>query len=263
MIGSPGFMSPEQAAGYEVGPPTDIFSLGAVLAFAATGEGPFGTGTTAALLYRVVHGDPRLDRVPAEVRPLIERCLAKDPRQRPTADGLLAEVGALQPTPNWLPESIIRAFAPIPRHPAPATAARPPPSAPALRRSGRLRRSASSARRRHRPRRPAPRRRYPAGKACCWPPQAIRRPPLQGHAAFRGYPSSRGRVSSAPAQPAPAGRLPGQPPPGGSNRPQRRLWRPMVLVWIIAGMIAAGVAGFAVTSFTGGKRPPRASPPPD
>ena len=102
VIGSPGFMSPEQAAGYEVGPPTDIFSLGAVLAFAATGEGPFGTGTTAALLYRVVHGDPSLDRVPSEVRPLIERCLAKDPSQRPTADGLLAEVGALQPTPNWV-----------------------------------------------------------------------------------------------------------------------------------------------------------------
>ena len=112
VIGSPGFMSPEQAAGYEVGPPSDIFSLGAVLAFAATGEGPFGTGTTAALLYRVVHGDPSLDRVPSEVRPLIERCLAKDPRQRPTADGLLAEVGALQPTSNWLPESIIRAALP-------------------------------------------------------------------------------------------------------------------------------------------------------
>ena len=94
VIGSPGFMSPEQAAGFEIGPPTDIFSLGAVLAFAATGENPFGTGTTAALPYRVVHGTPSLDRVPAEVRPLIERCLAKDPSQRPTAAGLLAEVGA-------------------------------------------------------------------------------------------------------------------------------------------------------------------------
>ena len=94
VIGSPGFMSPEQAAGYEVGPPSDIFSLGAILAFAATGEGPFGTATTAALLYRVVHGIPSPDRVPTEVRRLIERCLAKDPSQRPTADGLLAEVGA-------------------------------------------------------------------------------------------------------------------------------------------------------------------------
>ena len=53
--------------------------------------------------------------MPTEVRPLIERCLAKNPSQRPTADGLLAEVGALQPTSNWLPESIIRAFTRIPR----------------------------------------------------------------------------------------------------------------------------------------------------
>jgi serine/threonine protein kinase len=111
VIGSPGFMSPEQAMGLDVGPPSDIFSLGAVLAFAATGVGPFGSGTTVALLYRVVHGSPSLDQVPAEVRPLIERCLAKDPSQRPTADGLLAQVGALQPAANWLPESIIRAFA--------------------------------------------------------------------------------------------------------------------------------------------------------
>src|SRR6201993_3362576 len=56
VVGSPGVMSPEQAMGSDVGPPSDIFNLGAVLAFAATGEGPFGTGTTAALLYRVVHG---------------------------------------------------------------------------------------------------------------------------------------------------------------------------------------------------------------
>ena len=56
VLGSPGFMSPEQAAGNEVGPPSDIFSLGAVLAFAAAGEDPFGSGPTAALLYRVVHG---------------------------------------------------------------------------------------------------------------------------------------------------------------------------------------------------------------
>ena len=55
MIGSPGFMSPEQAEGCEVGPASDIFSLGAVLAFAATGEGPFGPGSSAALVYRVIH----------------------------------------------------------------------------------------------------------------------------------------------------------------------------------------------------------------
>ena len=100
VVGSPGFMSPEQAMGSDVGPPSDIFNLGAVLAFAATGEGPFGTGTTAALLYRVVHGTPSLYQVPPGVRPLIEHCLAKDPRHRPTAGGLLAGLGALQPRGN-------------------------------------------------------------------------------------------------------------------------------------------------------------------
>ena len=64
VIGSPGFMSPEQAEGREVGPPSDIFSLGAVLTFAASSHGPFGTGPTAALVYRVVHGPPVLEPRP-------------------------------------------------------------------------------------------------------------------------------------------------------------------------------------------------------
>ena len=70
VMGSPGFMSPEQALGKKVGPLSDVFSLGAVLAFAATGERPFGTGTPIELLDRVIHGAPNLDKVPPEVRPL-------------------------------------------------------------------------------------------------------------------------------------------------------------------------------------------------
>src|ERR1700722_2910576 len=105
-LGSPGFMPPEQAEGGGVRPASDIFSLGAVLVFAATGEGPFGTGSTAALVYRVVHSQPNLDRVPDEVRPLAERCLAKDPGERPTAAELLAEVGGVQLASGWLPESL-------------------------------------------------------------------------------------------------------------------------------------------------------------
>ncbi len=97
VVGSPGFMSPEQAEGREVGPASDIFSLGAVLAFAATGAGPFGGGSTPALVYRVVHSPASLDHVPPEVRPLIERCLAKDPVRRPAARELLAEAGAGRP----------------------------------------------------------------------------------------------------------------------------------------------------------------------
>ena len=103
VVGTPSFMSPEQAAGQEVGPLSDVFSLGAVLAFAATGRKPFGTGQPAAVLERVVRGTADLEDAPAEVRPLIERCLAKDPGQRPTAAELLAGVttaqAAMEPGP--------------------------------------------------------------------------------------------------------------------------------------------------------------------
>src|SRR5215471_11162895 len=96
VVGTPSFMSPEQAAGKEVGPLSDVFSLGAVLAFAATGRKPFGTGPPAAVLERVVRGPADLQDAPAEVRPLIERCLAKDPGRRPAAAELLAGVTAAQ-----------------------------------------------------------------------------------------------------------------------------------------------------------------------
>jgi hypothetical protein len=121
VIGSPGFMSPEQAQGHEVGPPSDVFSLGAVLTFAATGEGPFGSGSTVALLYRVVSAPPATEALPAELRPLIERCLAKDPQQRPGTGDLLSELNA-SPEAGWLPAPVAHGLpAPVahglPTHP--------------------------------------------------------------------------------------------------------------------------------------------------
>jgi eukaryotic-like serine/threonine-protein kinase len=110
VMGSPGFMSPEQAEGREVGPASDIFSLGAVLTFAATGEGPFGSGSSMTLVHRLVTGQARLDRVPAAVRPLVEHCLAADPRQRPTASDLLAGMGVAEPAVGWLPDRMTRVF---------------------------------------------------------------------------------------------------------------------------------------------------------
>ena len=107
VIGSPGFMSPEQAEGGAAGLPSDIFSLGAVLAFAASGQRPFGSGSSPALLYRVVHGTPDLAKVPDQIRPLIERCLTKDPSARPAAADVLAQVGIDQPVTGWLPEAVI------------------------------------------------------------------------------------------------------------------------------------------------------------
>jgi len=110
-IGSPGFLSPEQAVGNEVGPPSDIFSLGALLAFAASGNGPFGVGLAPALIYRVVHEPPALEGVPAQLRPLIGRCLAKEPGARPTANDLLADLADVHPGAQWLPPQITSALA--------------------------------------------------------------------------------------------------------------------------------------------------------
>ena len=117
VVGSPGFMSPEQAVGSKVGPPSDVFSLGAVIAFAAAGQAPFGDGTTSALVYRVVYAPPALDGVPEELRHVVERCLAKDPGERPTTAELLADLDGTDLAAGWLPEPIADGLA---RHVPPA-----------------------------------------------------------------------------------------------------------------------------------------------
>ena len=93
-IGTPAYMSPEQAQGHAVGPASDIFSLGSVLAFAAAGAPPFGGGEMFAVGFRVVHGEPDLTRVPAPLRPVIDACLAKDPDARPGLGQLMHTVAA-------------------------------------------------------------------------------------------------------------------------------------------------------------------------
>ncbi|MFB7943738.1 protein kinase [Kitasatospora phosalacinea] len=106
VVGSPGFMSPEQAAGSPAGPAGDVFSLGALLAFAATGTAPFGEGVSAAvLLYRVLHEQPELDGLDGELREAVTACLAKDPAQRPTPAELRARLApaAADGPEGWLP----------------------------------------------------------------------------------------------------------------------------------------------------------------
>ncbi|MGA5040583.1 serine/threonine-protein kinase [Streptomyces capoamus] len=83
-VGSPGFLAPEQVRGAAVTPATDVFSLGATLAYASTGDSPFGHGSSEVMLYRVVHEEPQLSGVPDALAPLIRACLAKDPDERPS-----------------------------------------------------------------------------------------------------------------------------------------------------------------------------------
>jgi Protein kinase domain/PQQ-like domain len=129
VIGSPGYLSPEQAEPNRgVGPASDVFSLGAVLCYAATGHGPWGNGSTAALIYRVVFGEPDIADVPYEIRPLVARCLAKLPQQRPTAADILAELGDRELVSGWLAQGNIDR-APGPGQPSRAATLGPAPRA--------------------------------------------------------------------------------------------------------------------------------------
>ncbi|MFF4753430.1 bifunctional serine/threonine-protein kinase/ABC transporter substrate-binding protein [Streptomyces sp. NPDC002514] len=114
IVGTPGFLSPEQAAGGDrLGPASDVFSLGCVLAYAATGRPPFGAGAVDALLYRTVHDEPDLEGLDEELAAVLRRCLAKDPAERPTPDGLDAALVEDVPsgTADWLPAGVVRMVA--------------------------------------------------------------------------------------------------------------------------------------------------------
>ncbi|GLW00171.1 serine/threonine protein kinase [Streptomyces lavendulae subsp. lavendulae] len=108
-IGSPGYMSPEQILGKGVTGASDVFSLGAVLAFAATGRPPFTGDNSATLLYKVVHEPPELDGVPAgELRELIGSCLEKAAERRPAPEALVAALGwAPGGGRGWLPGPLV------------------------------------------------------------------------------------------------------------------------------------------------------------
>ncbi len=107
VIGSPEFMSPEQAHGHSLTAATDLFSLGSVLVFAATGRSPFTGSSAAQALYNVVHVEPDLTGVPDPMREVVAACLDKEPGRRPTPHELLdrlVAIGAASPgTAPWPP----------------------------------------------------------------------------------------------------------------------------------------------------------------
>ncbi|MBG0813222.1 serine/threonine-protein kinase [Planomonospora sp. ID82291] len=88
-VGLPAYQAPERLDGAAPAPPADVFAWAATVAFAATGAAPFGGGTVAATINRILHDEPDLSAVPGELGDLLAECLAKDPADRPAAGAAL------------------------------------------------------------------------------------------------------------------------------------------------------------------------------
>ena len=194
IVGSPAYMSPEQAGGEEAGPPSDVFSLGCVLVFAATGAAPFKGETLRALLFQVITAEPDLSGLPAGLAQLVRRCLAKEPAQRPAPAEIVADLGPAGLLHDWLPPAVAAA---LPGYSPAALGVIPPPG------------TGQAATQTRPPYQPPP-----AG-----PPASHQAGPLAGYRTGTP-PGGGGPRPGAPA--APSGYL---PPPGG-YQPQPAAYQP-------------------------------------
>ncbi|MGY4997126.1 protein kinase domain-containing protein [Streptomyces sp. 900105245] len=219
-IGTPGFMSPEQLTDQPVSPASDVFALGAVLAYTGTGTGPFGAGTPHVLHYRAVHEPPSLASLSPALREVVAACLAKDPDQRPTVAGLLdrfasadgaggdTDTAVLLAEPGWMPDRVARLVqthnvtdllgTPPAEQPSPARPVSPPPA-------------------------PGPHRAPP---------------PTTGH----HHPVTPASLQSAPAGPTPATRPLGviPRPPGQGLEPGRPIARRSTVLGLAGTALTAG-----------------------
>ena len=131
VLGTPAFMAPEQVAGRPVSPATDVFALGHLVAYAATGHSAFGDGHFSSLVYRIVQEQPDLSGCPDGLRELVSQCMAKDPAQRPdlaeimvfAKDGLAGQTMQLADA-AWLPAPVAGTLAGYDTSAAPQAAPR-------------------------------------------------------------------------------------------------------------------------------------------
>jgi serine/threonine kinase PknH len=249
-IGSPQYMSPEQVRGEPVTPAADVWALGALACFAATGRPPFGDGPQAAVLYRVMHEAPDLNGLPGELPGILGACMSRDPAARPSPARVLewCQPGAAgrtaEYTQDWLPAALaadLAGHAPPPVTPAypaatlggPATA-QPPAAYPGAA--------------------------YPGA---AYPGAAV---PGQPFAAYPGAPVPDQHAPTVPAGPAaypmpgptvpqsyssmPGAGIPGQfpaaGPPGGPGR--GRSSRALVAAVVAAVVVLGVLVGYAVTA---------------
>jgi hypothetical protein len=259
-VGSPGFLAPEQVRGAAVTPATDVFSLGATLAYASMGDSPFGHGSSEVMLYRVVHEEAQLHGVPDALAPLVRACLAKDPQERPSTLQLslrLKEIAAREA------QGLADARPPAPR------------AAEADRPTGRLAETYPEQQRElRRPpgpqgsQGPPPPRGASAGSRGAAPVRGGVAP-ARGGGAARGGPPASPRPGSRPApgsrnttrsgtgsRPAPRGGA-GRPPPrptGTGRRPANpRLLRQRLFVFVVVTLLVA----LGIAAAQGCQGPPR------
>ncbi|MFD8288336.1 serine/threonine-protein kinase [Streptomyces lavendulae] len=238
VVGSPGFMSPEQARGDVTGPAGDVFALGAVMAFAATGTAPFGEKDSAAvLLYRIVHEEPELGGIGGELRDLVRGCLEKDPGRRPAPaelrrrlDGIGAE-GTRLGERGWLPRSVSDAVAraavellDLEGESADTRAVPPVPADP------------------------------PTAMTAPLPPPAATVPhPAPGGFGPPGPPHSGGHAPAPPYAHGPAPVAPPGPYPYAGARPAApRRWVGRLLALVVIGVVTAALAGLVTWQVAGG-----------
>ncbi|WP_028810463.1 serine/threonine-protein kinase [Streptomyces flavidovirens] len=227
LVGSPGFMAPEQVRGERITPACDIFCLGSVMAYAATGRLPFGTADSGvhALMYRIATEPPTLDGIPEGLQDLIGSCLHKDPAARPSLARVLERTRGGDSGDPWLPAALV---AQLGRHaiellevenPADTTTtpAAGPPGAPGLAHdgAGRGRAGVLPAGRRTQP--PRTNQDLPEGSAPEETPRNGTGPSAPASGATPG-PHATPTVVTPPTAPPPPGALP--PLPAGYTLPQ-------------------------------------------
>ncbi|WP_210580615.1 serine/threonine-protein kinase [Streptomyces sp. GESEQ-4] len=273
LVGSPGFMAPEQVRGDRITPACDVFCLGSVLAYAATGNLPFGATNSGvhALMFRIAQEEPDLEGVPEGVADLVRHCLRKDPAARPTLDEILERTGADATVSDgrsrdpWLPGTLVAQLgrhavqlletedpedaaaveaspehAPVADDDAPTAVQAPVPPPPGQPGGG------------------APLNHLPtmiSGQGPQAPPPAPAPHPAYGYPqqhpqpAGYGYPQQPGAGApppyGQPYNPNPYGSLGATPPygPGAPQEPPRQSGRSTVLLVVIALVVALAAGG--------------------
>ncbi|KMO94032.1 serine/threonine-protein kinase [Streptomyces roseus] len=262
-VGTPAFMAPEQASAGTVTASTDIFALGQIVAYAAIGTPAYGEGSSHAVLYRIVHEDPDLSALPEELRPLVSRCLSRDPADRPTLTEVIQMCHDIAPAPlrqgeDWLPQAVAGSITERLQLPEPAKTPPPQPAAtptptevsaqpPAQGVSpyaptglGVAAAPTQSA--------PAALPHAPSGPAAPGMPPGYRTPP-PGQPAQPGYQTPPPGYVQGYNTPAPGAYHPGYPPPA----PQRKSKGPVIAGVVVAAVIGLAVLGSLLPDGSGGK----------